>query len=102
LSRALRGFNPLDREPPACRCGVAQAARAELHRNPRNPQCHLCRVIAVDHPDWTEDQVAEAGRAWWADAERRGRQQDHTGAPAAGATLAPAGRATSHAEDTSA
>lgn len=88
----------MDRVPPLCRCG-ARAARAEISANPTNPQCHLCRVVAVDHPDWSDDQVAEGGAAWWRDIDARREAHRASGAPAAGATLAAAGRTHTHDED---
>lgn len=58
-------FNPMDRRPPPCRCGEAQAARQDEVDNPKNPRCHICRVVAVDHPDWSDEQVARTGAKEW-------------------------------------
>lgn len=58
-------LNPMSITPPRCRCDEAQAARQDVYENFNNPRCHLCRVIAVDHPDWSEAQVAAAGAARW-------------------------------------
>lgn len=55
-----RAINPMEATPPDCPCG-AQAARAEFVR----PRCHLCRVVAIEHPEYSADQVAAAGRQWW-------------------------------------
>lgn len=53
-------LNPLDRLPAACPCG-APSARAEIVK----PRCHVCRVIATEHPDWSDDQVTAAGFRKW-------------------------------------
>ncbi len=66
----MRTFNPMTRIPGPCRCGQAPAARAEERINPANPQCHICRKIAAEHPELTDDQVAAAGRRRWAELER--------------------------------
>lgn len=58
-------FDPMAVRPPPCACGEAQAARAELRENPANPMCHICRVIAVEHPDWHPRQIAAAGARRW-------------------------------------
>jgi hypothetical protein len=61
----MRGENPMDIRPPPCKCGEAAAARQDVKDNPENPRCHLCRIIAVEHPEWSPKQVARAGAARW-------------------------------------
>lgn len=63
--RGRTAENPLSITPPWCRCGEAQAARQDVYDHFENPRCHLCRVVAVDHPDYSDDEVAAAGAAWW-------------------------------------
>lgn len=58
-------FNPMDRRPPPCKCGEAQAARQDETDNPANPRCHLCRVVAVEHPEWSAADVAREGARQW-------------------------------------
>jgi hypothetical protein len=57
--------NPMDRRPPPCKCGEAQAARQDEIDNAGNPRCHLCRVVAVDHPEYSPAEVAREGARRW-------------------------------------
>ena len=61
----------MSRRPGPCKCGEAQAARAEERENPANPRCHICRMIAGDHPEWHDRQVAVAGAARWREIDAR-------------------------------
>ena len=63
-----RAANPMDINPPQCGCRQAQVARADVEeakKQRRKPRCQICRLIAVENPGWTAEQVAKAGARRW-------------------------------------
>ena len=53
-------LDPMERQPAPCPCG-ASSARAEIVK----PRCHVCRALATEHADWSDEQVAAAGLRKW-------------------------------------
>ena len=54
----------LNRTPVNCACGTSAARQDEKDR-PAAPRCHICRLIAATNPEWTAEQVTEAGARRW-------------------------------------
>jgi hypothetical protein len=60
-------------KPFQCPCGE-RAAQAEMNSKANPPRCFICRLVRVENPDASEEEVTRLGKARWARAIEAGQR----------------------------